>query len=270
MFINIKDSNKNFMILCVDAGNTNVSFGVFQNEASKNAICVFDFQTEKKITAFELFVKLKVILEHFNISLKEISEVKVSSVVPELERIFLELFSEIFKVKKLHIIKPLDVPLKINLHNPEEVGTDRVINIFGALKCYGNKKNVIVIDFGTAITFDIGLKSFEYEGGVIFPGINLSLEALKQGTSKLPKVSLKEVVSPIGRSTSEAINAGIFYGYGEMVNGVVAQIKKHYKTDFKIILTGGFSSVLAKYFNFEFEIDNILNLKGILNAGSNS
>jgi type III pantothenate kinase len=251
------------MILCIDAGNTNISFAVFENSEMK---CFFDFHTEKKQTAFELFVKLKIILERFNVFFEQILEVKIASVVPELDRIFHQLVEEILQISKVKFLKTRDIPLKVNLINPAEVGIDRLINIFGALKCYGDDKNIIVIDFGTAITFDVGLKTFEYEGGVIFPGINLSLEALKNGTSKLPKVSLKEVKNPVGKSTSEAINSGIFFGYSGMVNGVVLQIKKQYNSEFKIILTGGFSSVLEKYFDFEFEIDNTLNLKGILKS----
>ena len=217
------------MILCIDAGNTNISFAVFE-EKTESIVCKFDLQTDKKATAFELFVKIKTILDHFNTPVKAIKQVKIASVVPELERIFQELFTEIIKISNVKFLKIAEIPLKVNLHNPFEVGIDRLINVFSALTFFGTSQNFIVIDFGTAITFDIGLKTFEYEGGVIFPGINLSLEALKNGTSKLPKVSLREAISPVGKSTSEAINAGIFYGYGEMVSGVVFQIKKQYSS----------------------------------------
>ena len=253
------------MILCIDAGNTNISFAIFQKlKINFKLISKFDLQTEKKTTSFELLSKIIPIMNFFNISIQKISEVKIATVVPELERIFFELFSSILKVKKVRIIKNTEIPLKINLHNKNEVGIDRIINIYSALKIYGNKKNILVIDFGTAITFDVGTKEGTYEGGIIFPGINLSLEALKNGTSKLPKVSFENVNSPVGKSTAEAINAGIFYGYSEMVNGVVLQIKKCYKEDFNIILTGGLSSIISKNFNFKHTTEETLNLKGIL------
>lgn len=247
------------MKLCIDVGNTHTSFAIF----SKNILQFkFDLKTERGATAFELFTYIKNAFELFGINPKKLKEVKIASVVPELERILEELFTKIYLLP-ITFITAKNLPVKINLKNPAEVGVDRLVNVFGALKIYGIKKNVLVIDFGTAITFDIGLKTFEYEGGIIYPGINLSLEALKNNTSKLPKVSLEKPTSPIGKSTSEAINAGIFYGVSSLVNGCVRQIEGSYKSKFLIILTGGFAGVLKEYFDFNFIIDSELTLKGV-------
>lgn len=245
------------MILCVDCGNTNISFGIFT--LSGEFVKKFEIKTEKNLTAFEFFVKLKTIFSHFN--LKDITQVKIASVVPEVERPIAECFTEVFNIKNVSFIT--QAPIKINLDIPEEVGIDRLINVFAALTFYGVEKNVLIIDFGTAVTFDVGLTTFEYEGGAIYPGINLSLDALRSGTSKLPKVLLQEPRSPIGKSTSEAINCGIYYGYSGMINSLVAVISQKYSEEFRIILTGGLSSLLVKYFNFPFQVDPLLTLKGI-------
>lgn len=248
------------MILCIDAGNTNISFGVFNKE---KLVCKFDIKTERRFTSFEVFVHVNTILEHFKIKPISIKQVKIATVVPEIEKTLYECFKEIFKIKNVRLISVEDIKIKINLYNPSEVGIDRIINVFSAFQIYGKKKDVLIIDFGTAVTFDVGLKTLEYEGGVIYPGINLSLEALKSGTSKLPKVSLKKPTNPIGRSTNEAINAGIYYGYSGMVNYVVSEIQGYYNKKFNIILTGGLSSILIDYFDFQFKVDENLNLFGI-------
>jgi type III pantothenate kinase len=246
------------MILVVDVGNTNISFGVV--DAEKNLTNTFSIKTERERTAFEFLTFLEINLKYFNINAQDITEVKIASVVPEIERELTKLFTEIYE-KKLKFITPADIQIKINLANPLEVGVDRVLNVFSAFKIYGDENNILIIDFGTAITFDVGLKEGIYEGGIIFPGINLSLEALKNGTSKLPKVSLKEPTNPIGKSTAQAINSGIFYGYASMVNGIVSLLKKQY--EFKIIITGGYANLFNKYFDFDFKSDNGLSLRGI-------
>ncbi len=246
------------MILVVDVGNTNISFGVV--DAEKNLTNTFSIKTERERTAFEFLTFLEINLKYFNINATEITEVKIASVVPEAERELAKLFTEIYK-KTVKFITPADIPITINLTNPLEVGVDRVLNVFSALTDCKNKNNILIIDFGTAITFDVGLKTGIYEGGIIFPGINLSLEALKNGTSKLPKVSLKEPIKLIGKSTAEAINCGIFYGYASMVNGIVRSLCKQY--EFKIIITGGYANLFSKYFDFDFILDNGLSLRGI-------
>jgi type III pantothenate kinase len=247
------------MMLGVDVGNTNTSFGVFKSGALLHK---FDLKTDKRATAFEFLSFLESIFRYFKINSNEIKQVKVASVVPELERVLNELFTSVYSIPTQFITTD-NIPLKINLLNPSEVGIDRLLNVISALKSYGTEQNVLIIDFGTAITFDVGLKSFEYEGGIIFPGINLSLEALKNGTAKLPKVSLQKATSPVGRSTSEAINAGLFYGYASMVNGCVKEIKSRYKEDFTVIVTGGYGELLSSYFDFDFKLDYNLILRGI-------
>jgi type III pantothenate kinase len=249
------------MILGIDVGNSNISFGVFKNGVLAN---VFNLKTERSATSFEFLTFLEGVFSYFKIESKEIKEVRIASVVPEVERALNELFVNIYKLP-VKFILPEFVPLKVNLKNPSEVGVDRLLNVFSAFKTFGSEKNILVIDFGTAITFDVGINANQYEGGIIFPGINLSLEGLRNGTSKLPKVSLKNVSSPVGKSTSEAINAGIFYGYAGMVNGCVNAIQREYESDFNIITTGGYGSVLAPYFDFEFRLDDNLILNGILN-----
>ena len=247
------------MMLGIDAGNTNISFGIFNKKLE--LANRFELKTNKNATAFEFLAQIEVILKYFGVKPSDFTKVRIASVVPEVERALNELFVEIYKIKT-EFINASQLGLKVNLHNPSEVGIDRLINVFSAFKLY-NTKNVVIIDFGTAITFDVGINGKEYDGGIIYPGINLSLEALKNGTSKLPKVSLKEPSSPVGKSTSEAINAGIFYGYSAMVNGVIKSLQKQYKCEFTTILTGGFAGVLKEYFDFSFKIDNELILKGI-------
>jgi type III pantothenate kinase len=251
------------MILCIDVGNTHTSFAVFKKSLENDdPVCKFNIATEKNKTEYQLFCEINSILQLFQVNHKNIKEVKIASVVPELNRILSECFKNIFQIKHRFILKE-NIDLKINLKNPSEVGIDRLINVFAAFHFYGKKKNIVIIDFGTAVTFDVGIKTGEYDGGIIYPGINLSLDALRTGTSKLPKISLTKPESPIGKSTAEAINAGIFYGYSGMVNSIVSHIIAEYKEDFKIILTGGLSGILAPYFNFEYEINEMLNLYGI-------
>ena len=247
--------------VAIDIGNTNVTVGLF---SSRSLIASHSFATDKTKTEFEYFILFKNVFNHYNF---EPSLAVVSSVVPNLNRVIDETFANLFSVSCRFICtSDFCKEIEICTHNKSEVGIDRLVNAVSAKHVYN--RSCIVVDFGTTITFDVVLKnsdeSFSYTGGVIVPGINLSIAALRNFTAKLPQVEVAPPSSVIGKTTSEAINSGIFFGYSGLAEKIISKIKLENRDhEFKIILTGGMSFVLGEYFDFEYEINHDITLLGI-------
>ena len=184
-----------------------------------------------------------------------------SSVVP---KVFMNI-KKSFKSTKFKILEiknfKLDKIIKINIKNKKNLGSDRIANAIGAKKF----KNCLIIDFGTATTFDV-IKNGIYEGGVIAPGVNLSIKNLSQATALLPLINLKSNQKSYGKNTIEAINAGFVWGYEGLINNIIDKITSRSKIKFKILLTGGYANFFNKIINKKVIIDQDITIKGIANV----
>ena len=239
--------------LIIDIGNTNIDFVNFNKLTNKYS---------NKFT-----VDTPDILKgHFGIVNKKIKKnfykgALCSSVVPNA----FNKLKKILRTKNVHLneIKDrnLDLPIKIKLNKPKQVGSDRVVNAIAAFKIY--KKNSIIIDFGTATTFDVIVKN-TYVGGMITPGINLSLKVLKEATAKLPLIKLKKTNKYIGKDTVSAMNNGMYWGYIGLIKELVQKIIKETKKKYLVIFTGGLANIFFSSFPFKDKvIDQQITLKGI-------
>ncbi len=221
------------MLLAIDIGNSTVKFGVFDNE---NLIEKFSIPTVLHQTADE-------ILSFVNPHLPEnISAVIVSSVVPELKTAIEDFSKNRFGIAPVFVGHDFDFGLKINYDPLENLGIDRLIAAFAATEKYGAP--IIVCDFGTATTIDAVNSKSEFLGGVIVAGMNLLVDALFQKTSKLPKVEIKKAEKVIGGSTVEAINAGIYFGYLGLTDGILKRMIEELNEKPKVIATGGLASII--------------------------
>ena len=241
-----------------DIGNTEVK------------ICLIDnnFKIKKKINikstaTSNLFIKkkLKPILKEKT----KIDCIVFSSVVPAIYRKFSFFFKSTIN-KKVIEIKSLRLNKLINIKvNKKQVGSDRLANSIATLD---KKNNYIVIDFGTATTFDVIIKN-QYLGGIISPGINLSLNTLVNKASLIPKINLKKITYVIGKNTNEAVRSGFFWGYAGLIDNMIKLIKKQTKSDFKIILTGGLADLYKNSISTKCKVDRDLTIKGIIKITKN-
>ncbi|MCK4859368.1 MAG: type III pantothenate kinase [Candidatus Omnitrophica bacterium] len=237
------------MLLTIDIGNTNIDLGLFKQGSlvDKWRVCSSDYQNLLK-------TKEK----------KDIKAVIICSVVPFLEQKTEKIVKEKFNIQPLIVGKDVSVNISNLYQKPEQVGSDRLVNSLAAAEIYGFP--VIVVDFGTAITFDFVSKNREYLGGIIAPGINLSVHALCQKAALLPKIELDSSRAPkdlMGRNTTESMLAGLTYGFGSLCDGIIRKMKKRHGENILTVGTGGDISFIASYCLQIDKIDADLNLKGL-------
>ena len=228
------------MLLAIDIGNTTVALGVFEG---KRLIKDWGIRSVREKTADEYGITLLELLRTSGLDPSAIRGTIISSVVPPLTPAFQALSQGLFGVKALVVGPGLRTGMPILYENPGEVGADRVVASVGAFEKYGGP--CIIVDFGTATTFDAITAKGEYLGGAIAPGIQISAEALYLRTAKLPRI---EVVTPkktIGKTTVASMQSGIYFGYVGLVNNIVAEISKEIGAEPKIVVTGGFASQLG-------------------------
>ena len=242
----------NFLI--GDIGNTSTKICILNNKFQ--ILRSYDFDTNKMHRGNILN---NIIRKKNN---KNINPVFLfSSVVPE---VFISikkgLKSSKFKILEIKNLK-LNKIIKINIKNKKKLGSDRIANAIGAKKF----KNCLIIDFGTATTFDI-IKNGTYEGGVIAPGVNLSIKNLSQGTALLPLINLKSHQKSYGKNTIEALNAGFIWGYEGLINNIIDKVISRSKIKYKILLTGGYANFFNKFINKKVIIDQDITIKGIANV----
>ena len=249
------------MIICIDIGNTNIKYAVYKKD---DLVVSFRVSTDFKRTSDEYGEQIIGMLDIKGIKAKDITGGIVSSVVPSLDYAIDKMCEIYFAIKPLHIAPGLKSGLNIRCDNAREVGADRIVNCVSALVQYGEKKPMIVIDFGTATTFNIINENDEFIGGVIAPGIKGSLDSLVNGTAKLPRVEIEAPKSIIAKNTVTNMQAGIVFGFAGLVEYIVKRIKKELKTsDVKTIATGGFSNVISKEIECIDVVDKLLTLKGL-------
>jgi type III pantothenate kinase len=232
------------MLLVIDVGNTNVVFAVFDGDTLKGQ---WRISTSPSRTADEYGVWLTQVLEHSKIAPEKIKGAVVASVVPQALFDLRQLAKRYFGCELMVIGDPrlkLKLGIQVKIDNPREVGADRLVNAFAAWNRY--KKPLIVVDFGTGTTFDVVGKDGEYIGGVIAPGVNLSLDTLHRAAAKLPNIAIERPSKVIGTNTVGAMQSGIYYGYTGLVEGIVSRIKHEHGSDMFVIATGGLASLYAK------------------------
>ena len=249
------------MILCIDVGNTNLKFAVFDGDELK---CSWRAATDLKRTSDEYGAHLIEMLAINHLSRADITGGIFSSVVPSLDYTIEHIFSVYLGIIPLAIAPGLKTGLKMKADNAKEVGADRIVNNVAAIKTYGNGKPMIIVDFGTATTFNVIDAEYSFVGGLIAPGIKGSLDSLVSGTAKLPRVEIVAPKSVIATNTVTNMQAGIVFGFAGLVEYIVAKIKSELKTrDVLTIATGGFSETIAKETKCIDVIDKTLTLKGL-------
>lgn len=249
------------MIICIDIGNTNIKYAIYENDELKFS---FRVATNLKKTSDEYGALLTGMLASQGVSVQEIEGGIVSSVVPSLDYTIDKMCSLYLHIKPLHIAPGLKSGLNIRCDDAREVGADRIVNCVSAIVEYGNGEPMIVVDFGTATTFNIINENNEFIGGVIAPGIKGSLDSLVNGTAKLPRVEIEAPKSIIAKNTVTNMQAGIVFGFAGLVEYIVKRIKKEMKCpNMKTIATGGFSTVISKEIEGIDVVDKLLTLKGL-------
>lgn len=246
------------MLFAVDVGNTSISAGIFASDLLVSKISI---KTKVKQDVEYYFKKLNNFLIESNLKKDEITGFVISSVVPDVTKLFRKLSKKYFGINPLVVDYKTKTGLKITYAAPSQVGSDRIVNAVAAYNLYGAP--AIVVDCGTATTFDLVSKEREYLGGVIFPGIGMSLNALYRDTALLPKVELQKPTSIIGKNTTESIQIGIVYGFSSMIDGIVERLKKEFLTPPKVIGTGGWSSLISQYSKSIQKTDPDLTLQGL-------
>ena len=239
----------------------NYLVGDIGNTSTKLSILNFKFDIKKSynIDTSKLYKKKNIskFLKKF-LNKKLNKKILFSSVVPKAYKLFKDCLNErnfqTYEIKDLKIKKIL----KINIDNFNQLGSDRIVNAIGSIKA----KNCIVIDFGTATTFDI-LINGEYDGGVIAPGVDLSIKNLNKFTALLPLLNLNNKQKNYGKNTKEALNAGFLWGYEGLVNNIINKIIIKSKKNYKIILTGGYAKIFKKFIKKKTTIDQNITIKGI-------
>lgn len=247
------------MLLVLDIGNTNTVVGVYQDSALTHH---WRLETKKERTADELGILLKELFQFSDLSFASIADVVVASVVPPLDFAVQRMCQRYLNLTPIVLNAETPIPIKIRLDHPEEIGADRITNAVAGFHRYGGP--IIIVDFGTATTFDYINSRGEYRGGAIAPGIAISNEALFERASKLPHVEIKKPKSVIGRNTISSMQAGIFYGYVGMVDEIVKRIiQESGEKKVKVIATGGFTSLIAPESKTIDAVDSYLTLEGI-------
>jgi len=227
------------MLLAIDVGNTNIVFAVFKDD---KIVGKWRLSTDSQRTSDEYAVVLKELMSVKKIEFSSIDNVIISTVVPQHLYDLKVLCKEYFSCTPLVVGEEgVKIGIEIKLDRPSEVGADRVVNAVAAYDLY--KCACIVIDFGTATTFDVVDGDGNYIGGLISPGINLSIEALHQAAAKLPEIAIKKPDFVIGKNTVSAMQSGVYFGYLGLIEGSVERIKEEYGSDMKVVCTGGLASL---------------------------
>lgn len=248
------------MLLCIDIGNTNIVFGLTDK---KNILHNWRIRTDPKITPDELIIIFDTLLHSSRTNPDDIKNVIVTSVVPSLQRAINEFCYRHLNIKPIFVDHTTDTGMQIKYTNPGEVGSDRIVNSVGAYEKYSAA--LVVIDLGTATTFDYISSDGCYMGGAIAPGIITSSEALYQKGSRLPRLdTLTRPQSVLAKDTVSSMNAGIIYGYAGLVDGIVNRIKKESGEKLTVIATGGLAPLIYDISETIDHVEEYLTIEGLM------
>ena len=247
------------MLLRIDIGNTNIKYGVFDGENLKES---FRVSSRLSRTADEYGSVLVNLLSDRGIEKSKITGIIISSVIPPLNYTICHMCEYFFGISPIMVGPGIQTGLNVKVENPKEVGADRIVNSVAAYKKYGGP--IVVIDFGTATTFNIIDKNGAFVGGVIAPGIKTSLEGLVSSTAQLPMIELVSPKSVIGKNTETNMQAGIVFGFAGLVESLLMRVKKELgETQVKVVATGGLGEIIAKEVRAIEKVDRTLTLEGL-------
>ena len=246
------------MLLVIDVGNTNTVLGVFDGT---NLVVDWRLVTKQSQTADEYGILARNLFNLANIEVSKIGHIIIASVVPPLNSVLEEMAEKYFKVKPLFVEPGIKTGMPVLYDVPADVGADRIVNAVAAYEKYGGP--AIVVDFGTATTFDAISASGQYLGGVIAPGPGISAEALFSRTARLPRVEIKAPPRVIGTSTIGSIQSGIYYGYLGLIDGILGRMILDLGEKTVVIATGGFAALFARESRGIQHIDESLTLEGL-------
>jgi type III pantothenate kinase len=245
------------MLLVVDVGNTQSHIGTFDGAELDQH---WRFATVRTSTADELGAALRALLALRGLAFADLDASIVSSTVPQLRPEWTEMATRYLGHEMLVVGPGLRTGMSIRYDNPREIGPDRLVNAVAAFEKVGGA--CVVVDFGTAVTHDVVSAEGEYLGGVIFPGVEISLEALTERAAALPKVDLTEPRGVVGKSTVDAIRSGVLYGFAGMVDGILARLRDELGPA-RAIATGGLAGAIVPYCERIDEVDDLLTLTGL-------
>jgi type III pantothenate kinase len=246
------------VLLAIDVGNTETKVALIREE---EFVEHWRLGTDREETADEITVRLAGLLALRGLELSEVDGAVVSSVVPQLLHEYEEV-SERYLRGALMLVRPgLKTGMSIRMENPHELGADRLLNAVAAYEQVGSA--CVVVDFGTSINYDVVSAEGEYLGGVLAPGVEISMDALAERAARLPKVSFERPEAVIGRSTLSALHSGLAYGFAGQVDGIVSRIREELSDEAVAIATGGLGPAIAPFCDQIDEVDELLTLKGL-------
>ena len=246
------------MLMVMDVGNSNSVIGLYDGDQLRGhwRVCTDNYRTLD-----ELRFLMTMLFKEQGTELKAIGGCCISSVVPQLNFDLMRVSEVVFGVEAVMVGPGTKTGLILQCDNPKEVGADRIVNAVAAIEQY--KGPLIVIDFGTATTFDAITAKAEYRGGVIIPGVQIAADVLFEKCAKLPRVEISKPPTVIGRNTDDNIRSGLTFGYGDMVDGLIARMAQEMGTTPTVVATGGLAHVIATIAKRINHIDPLLTLKGL-------
>jgi type III pantothenate kinase len=256
------------MLLVVDVGNTNTVLGVFGPNADAGApgrygalVSHWRVSTNKSQTVDEYGVLFRNLFAMNGIAVSAVQGIVISSVVPPLDSTLREVCERYFQLKPLFIEPGVKTGMPVHYDNPAEVGADRIVNSVAAFEKFGGP--CIVVDFGTATTFDVVSPKGEYLGGVITPGVGISADALFERTARLPRVDIRKPPSVIATNTVNSLQAGLYYGYLGLIDGILERLIAELGGEVKVVATGGLATLMGGGSKYIREVDDLLTLEGL-------
>jgi type III pantothenate kinase len=258
------------MLLVLDVGNTNTVLGIFAKEANETARASMHYEvlvanwrvaTIATQTVDEYGVLFRNLFAMDKIEVKAIQGIVISSVVPPLDSTLRQVCERYFNSKPLFIEPGVRTGMPVLYENPAEVGADRIVNAVAAFEKYGGP--CVVVDFGTATTFDCVSAKGEYMGGVISPGIGISADALFENTARLPRVDIRKPARIVGTTTVASLQSGLYYGYLGLVDGILERLLEELGEETRVVATGGLAGLMSTGSRYIKQVDDFLTLDGL-------